>query len=564
MLAQDDINLEADYQRDIVWHTTKQTGLIDSIFKNFYVPPVIFAVTNEDGFEKRVCIDGKQRLTSIWNFMQGKIPFKDSLSGEKFYYKDDETQAEKGKHKILPERYRRMFRTKQIVCVEYNHLNPDSEREIFQRVQLGVALNAAEKLQAIHGPTSIFIREILADFVHEGLETSLEWDTSRANDFRCVATAVNLIEKWPCKVASMPALTKWLQTQTDELEPAFKERIRATFKIFAVMAKLPEYQTGFRIEDTKTRRGEKYVKVAPAEFICITLLIDQHKKHLTLKQLSEAIQLMRKDVRGREQDIRTNSRVFNHMLKFIKELKASKLHADDAKAATVAGIDLYKRKIEIKSGKEAIPPSPTTKKRKSRESDDDDDDYVEARKPSTSAKKPATRATKTTSVSSKASVTAPLPVPSPAPSQHSLSQASTSRAPPPPPSQSPAPFHLPSQLPPPQMPQMHPDRLAAIRSARATASSPRPFDPQAVGLPSRPSWGSNQSQTSFYPPAPPRGPNPDSLSQSLMSRMNMSYTVPGPNGYSQPRPEPYDPQRPTEPMQDNLNRGKGVNQWGQR
>lgn len=71
-------------QRDVVWPETKQTGLIDSVFHNFYIPPIIFCEQNsvcsrrslrclsvigvrseEDGTEKRTCIDGKQRLTSI-------------------------------------------------------------------------------------------------------------------------------------------------------------------------------------------------------------------------------------------------------------------------------------------------------------------------------------------------------------------------------------------------------------------------------------------------------------------------------------------------------------------
>ena len=72
---------------DVVWPDQKQTGLIDSILRNFYIPPVIFgmwkeilvfpegplmstsAVTmTEDGEEKRTCIDGKQRLTSIMRY----------------------------------------------------------------------------------------------------------------------------------------------------------------------------------------------------------------------------------------------------------------------------------------------------------------------------------------------------------------------------------------------------------------------------------------------------------------------------------------------------------------
>jgi hypothetical protein len=46
---------------DVVWPDSKQVGLIDSLFRNFYVPPVVFAVTtDEDGATIRICVDGKQ------------------------------------------------------------------------------------------------------------------------------------------------------------------------------------------------------------------------------------------------------------------------------------------------------------------------------------------------------------------------------------------------------------------------------------------------------------------------------------------------------------------------
>lgn len=68
---------------DIVWNEEKQTWLIDSLFHNYYIPPIIFGMiqrslviqllttqcpavtTKPNGGEKRRCIDGKQRLTSI-------------------------------------------------------------------------------------------------------------------------------------------------------------------------------------------------------------------------------------------------------------------------------------------------------------------------------------------------------------------------------------------------------------------------------------------------------------------------------------------------------------------
>ena len=50
---------------EVVWPETKQIGLIDSIFRNFYIPPVVFAVTkDEDDEDVRVCVDGKQVCTA--------------------------------------------------------------------------------------------------------------------------------------------------------------------------------------------------------------------------------------------------------------------------------------------------------------------------------------------------------------------------------------------------------------------------------------------------------------------------------------------------------------------
>jgi len=58
-------------RKDVVWPETKQIMIIDSIFRNFYIPPVIFAVkVHDDGAESKTCIDGKQRLTSIHRYVQ--------------------------------------------------------------------------------------------------------------------------------------------------------------------------------------------------------------------------------------------------------------------------------------------------------------------------------------------------------------------------------------------------------------------------------------------------------------------------------------------------------------
>jgi hypothetical protein len=43
-IISEDVNLNPEYQRDVVWGAQKQIGIIDSIFRNFYIPPVIFGI----------------------------------------------------------------------------------------------------------------------------------------------------------------------------------------------------------------------------------------------------------------------------------------------------------------------------------------------------------------------------------------------------------------------------------------------------------------------------------------------------------------------------------------
>ena len=61
----------------------------------YYIPPVIFnlqdrVVKQANGKKKvvphRICVDGKQRLTSIFKFMSGEISFSDSAHPQKKWY----------------------------------------------------------------------------------------------------------------------------------------------------------------------------------------------------------------------------------------------------------------------------------------------------------------------------------------------------------------------------------------------------------------------------------------------------------------------------------------------
>jgi uncharacterized protein with ParB-like and HNH nuclease domain len=105
------IFLEPDYQREVVWDEGRAATLINSILSKcypprtlallnikslvgYFIPPIIFNVKKNvmkvEGKEKinylRICVDGKQRLTSIWKFMSGKIGFFDASTPSKKWY----------------------------------------------------------------------------------------------------------------------------------------------------------------------------------------------------------------------------------------------------------------------------------------------------------------------------------------------------------------------------------------------------------------------------------------------------------------------------------------------
>ncbi|KAJ7192694.1 hypothetical protein GGX14DRAFT_701320 [Mycena pura] len=358
-----DINLEPDYQREVVWPESKQIGIIDSIFRNFYVPPVIFALnTFDDGTETRTCIDGKQRLTSIHRFMQGLIPHKDNLTGDKLWYRDNPDNRTRTAKKLLPEKYRKLFDNKAVVCVEYADLSGQDEREIFQRVQLGVALTPAEKLKILTTPRATFVRALQDAFLNNDESalggSAFAWDRSRGSDFRCLAQTFQCIEMNP-KTTSIQATEKWL-ADPKPMSPAFAAAIENTYRVFEALAE---------------RSDGVLNKISPVEFITVGILIYKHRNALTLEGVSLAVREMRADVRQEHEDIRNNGKVYKTMSTFINKYRAPALVRGQVSAAEA--VDKRGPSISIDAeGRTTVNGTGAGTKRKARaqESDDNDED----------------------------------------------------------------------------------------------------------------------------------------------------------------------------------------------
>ncbi|KZT20510.1 hypothetical protein NEOLEDRAFT_1140615 [Neolentinus lepideus HHB14362 ss-1] len=361
-IVENSIDLDPEYQRDIVWTEAKQSGLIDSILRHYYIPPIIFAVVaQDDGTEQRVCIDGKQRLTAIQRFMDGLIPHKDSFTNERLYYK--QTPGCKTKRRLLPKAYINRFGNEQICCVEYDGLNSDQEREIFQRVQLGVALTPAERMQALNGPLASYLRTLQQRVLGpapQGFGDTLEWSSERGRAFQGILMIVYFIEQYP-KCSPIPqteTLTRYLGK--DGVGKQLEGKIRDMFDVYIKLAADSKYKAVF----------SRPTRLSPIEFVMFGVMIyawmevkpprgkkdkdGQWMEKLDLKALVEALKTMRKTVREKHADVRANSKVTKTMAAFITK--------------TVK---------DLKNGKSDVPSDPKGMKRKKRKRVDSDDEMAD-------------------------------------------------------------------------------------------------------------------------------------------------------------------------------------------
>ncbi|KAF4622648.1 hypothetical protein D9613_009045 [Agrocybe pediades] len=319
-------NAKTNPHTDIVWTETKQIGLIDSIFRNFYIPPVIFSVQSyDDGSERKICIDGKQRLTAISLFMNGQIPHRDPFTNEKLWYREPRDERAKKSYKLLPLKYQKQFANKQIVCVEYQEITDADEREIFQRVQLGVALTPAEKLMVIKTPRADFIRSLQTTHMKEpgGLSSSsLDWNTARGSDYRSLAIGVYCMEKFSgdLKMPGMPQIERWLSPPSEpkDFDEKFKKEVRIAYQIFSDIIQ-DTYKLG--LTELVLR---SHPRLSPVEFMFISVMIYVHKDTASLAQLAHGIGQLREHVRSTHVDIRSNSRVMRTATEFIVRWKPPK------------------------------------------------------------------------------------------------------------------------------------------------------------------------------------------------------------------------------------------------
>lgn len=143
-----DLDLQPQFQRGEVWPNAKKRRLVDSILREWHVPPV-HVIERSDGKEE--VLDGQQRLAAIRDFVDGKI----TVDGQAPPL-DDEIVALHGlKYEALPSRWRRRIDRFSLRFIRLVDFRPEEPAELFFRLNQPTSLTSAEQRNAFYGAAGI-------------------------------------------------------------------------------------------------------------------------------------------------------------------------------------------------------------------------------------------------------------------------------------------------------------------------------------------------------------------------------------------------------------------------
>ena len=151
------IDLQPDFQRGEVWPTPKKQRLVDSILRDWHIPPIHVIVDPDTALQ--MVLDGQQRLAAIRDFVNGEY----SVDG-RIEPITPELQMQHGKrYSGLALDLKRRFDQFTIRVFKITDYSPAEPGELFYRLNQPTALTAAEQRNAFFGETRRQIKSLVQE-----------------------------------------------------------------------------------------------------------------------------------------------------------------------------------------------------------------------------------------------------------------------------------------------------------------------------------------------------------------------------------------------------------------
>ncbi|HWB06725.1 MAG TPA: DUF262 domain-containing protein [Verrucomicrobiales bacterium] len=158
-----DLDLQPDFQRGEVWSDAKKRRLVDTVLRDWHIPPV-HVIERPDSHAQEV-LDGQQRLAAIRDFVNGVI----KVDGKIEPIDHDLASAHDCTYETLPRNLRRRFDQFTIRVFRLVDFKPGEPGELFFRLNQPTGLTSAEQRNAFFGPVRQQVRDICNRFPKFGL-----------------------------------------------------------------------------------------------------------------------------------------------------------------------------------------------------------------------------------------------------------------------------------------------------------------------------------------------------------------------------------------------------------
>lgn len=132
-----------EIQRDTVWKKEQKSLFIDSILRGYPIPPLY--AEKYDNEEKRIynVLDGKQRCTTLYNFVKGSFELSDDLDNIENDFGED-VDVSGCKFNELPEDLQDKILDKTLTVYYCEGMTEDEKSEMFYRLNNGKPLSSIE------------------------------------------------------------------------------------------------------------------------------------------------------------------------------------------------------------------------------------------------------------------------------------------------------------------------------------------------------------------------------------------------------------------------------------
>src|SRR5882762_8225451 len=123
-----DLDLQPDFQRGEVWGDPKKRRLIDTILREWHVPPI--HVIELENSACQVVLDGQQRLVAIRDFVEGKITIDGTIQPSS----EEIARLNGFTYETLPPEWRRRFDRYTLRVIRIVDYTTDEPAELFYRL----------------------------------------------------------------------------------------------------------------------------------------------------------------------------------------------------------------------------------------------------------------------------------------------------------------------------------------------------------------------------------------------------------------------------------------------